>query len=57
MGKTSFYELIKELRFKYLTILKSIYWNSFEEGSMHKRTIILLMDSVDQSIDKVDEEI
>jgi len=31
-GKTNTEELITELRHKYLTILKSIYWEFYEEG-------------------------
>lgn len=32
IGRTSIDELTIELRHKYLTILKSIYWEFFEEG-------------------------
>ena len=34
IGRTSIAELTIELRHKYLTILKSIYWEFFEEGQM-----------------------
>jgi len=31
-GKATMKELMHELRIKYLTILKSMYWNKFEKG-------------------------
>lgn len=34
-GKTTYEGLMKELRHRYITILKSVYWNSFTNGSMH----------------------
>lgn len=40
-----------ELRHKFLTILKSAYWEFFEEGQMMSESVILLIESVDRSMD------
>ena len=51
IGRTSIEELTVELRHKYLTILKSIYWEFFEEGQMDPQTVIVLIESADRALD------
>ena len=51
IGRTSIAELTIELRHKYLTILKSIYWEFFEEGQMDPQTVIVLIESADRALD------
>lgn len=41
-GKTTYKELIIEIRTKYLNILKSVYWNKFEKGMMSGDAVIVL---------------
>lgn len=50
-GHTNVEELYAELRHKYLTILKSNYWEFFEEGQCMHDTIIVLMESADRCLD------
>ena len=50
-GKTNTSELMTELRHKYLTILKSNYWENFEEGQCSPESVLILIDSVDQCMD------
>lgn len=47
VGKTTFDDIITELRLKYLQILKSIYWNAFESEVMTPETWVILNESVD----------
>lgn len=54
-GRTSIEELTVELRHKYLTILKSIYWEFFEEGQMDPQTVIILIESADRALDHEDK--
>jgi hypothetical protein len=51
LGRTSIAELTIELRHKYLTILKSIYWEFFEDGQMDPKTVIILIESADRALD------
>lgn len=44
--------MIVELRVKYLTILKSIYWSKFEKGMMNSDSVIVLMESADTELDE-----
>jgi hypothetical protein len=44
-------ELTTELRHKYLTILKSCYWEFFEEGQCMPDSVIVLMESADRAMD------
>jgi hypothetical protein len=56
-GKCSYDELMIELRIKYLTILKSIYWSKFEKGQMSGDAVIVLLESADIELDEFDNEI
>ena len=55
-GRTSVEELEIELRQKYLTILKSIYWEFYEEGQCMPDTVIALIESADRCLDVADEQ-
>jgi len=46
----------EELRHKYLTILKSQYWEFFEEGLCTPESVIVLMEAADRSLDHEDQE-
>jgi hypothetical protein len=48
-------ELTTELRHKYLTILKSCYWEFFEEGQCMADSVIVLMESADRAMDHEEE--
>ena len=50
-GRTNVQELMSELRHKYLTILKSIYWEFFEEGQCGPDSVIILIESADRCMD------
>uniref|UniRef100_A0A7S3CTS7 Cyclic nucleotide-binding domain-containing protein n=1 Tax=Strombidium rassoulzadegani TaxID=1082188 RepID=A0A7S3CTS7_9SPIT len=50
-GKVNIDELITEMRHKYLTILKSCYWEFFEEGQCASESVIVLMESADRALD------
>jgi len=50
-GRVSIEELITELRHKYLTILKSLYWEFFEEGQCSPEAVVLLIESADRALD------
>jgi hypothetical protein len=43
-----------ELRHKYLTILKSLYWEYFEEGQCGAEAVSILMESADRALDHED---
>ncbi|CAI2372737.1 unnamed protein product [Moneuplotes crassus] len=47
----SFEELYQEAKHRYLTTLKGIYWDYFEEGQCSARTCLLLIESADRGID------
>ena len=49
-------ELEVELRQKYITILKSIYWEFYEEGQCMPDTVIALVESADRALDVADEQ-
>ena len=55
-AKTTIMELTTELRHKYLTILKSCYWEFFEEGQCMPESVLVLMESVDRAMDNEDSE-
>ena len=40
-----------ELRHKYLTIVKSLYFEFFEEGQCSSESLLVLMESADRAID------
>ena len=42
---------MSELRHKYLTILKSNYWEFFEEGQCNPDSIQILIESADRCMD------
>jgi hypothetical protein len=50
-GRTNVDELTAELRHKYLTILKSNYWEFFEEGQCNADSIQILIESADRCMD------
>lgn len=50
-GKVTIEELITELRHKYLTILKSQYWEFFEEGQCMPDSVVVLIESADRAMD------
>jgi hypothetical protein len=50
-GKVTETELLTELRHKYLTILKSMYWEFFEEGQCGNEAVVVLMESADRALD------
>lgn len=52
IGKSDKDELETELRHKYLTILKSIYWEFYEEGQCMAESIIVLIESADRALDQ-----
>ena len=51
-GEVKHQELIEELRIRYLTILKSIYWSKFEKGMMNSDAVIVLLESADTELDQ-----
>mgnify|MGYP000863187650 CR=1 FL=1 len=54
-GRTSIEEVIVELRQKYLTILKSIYWEFYEEGQCMPETVCALIESADRCLDYAED--
>ena len=44
-------DLVTELRHKYLTIIKSLYWEFFEEGQCGPEAVVVLMESADRALD------
>ena len=56
-GKASYRELMNELRIKYLTILKSLYWNKFEKGQMSGDSVIVLLESAEFELDEFESPI
>ena len=40
-----------ELRHKYLTILKSLYYEFYEKGQCGPETLVVLMEAADRAID------
>lgn len=50
-------QIKRELRHKYLVILKSCYWEFFEEGLCMSSTVNLLIESADQCMDFEDAEL
>jgi len=47
-------ELITELRHKYITILKSLYWEYFEAGQCTAPSVGVLIESADRALDTED---
>jgi hypothetical protein len=50
-GRVTEEELLTELRHKYLTILKSLYWEFFEEGQCSADAVVVLIEAADRAID------
>ena len=50
-------DLLTELRHKYITILKSIYWEAFEEGQCQSSSVRVLIESADRALDHEDRPI
>ena len=53
-GRVTKKELETELRHKYLTILKSLYWEYFEEGQCSPEAVVVLMEAADRALDHED---
>lgn len=51
VGKVNIQELLAELRRKYLTILKSHYWEFLEDGQCTPASYLLLNESADSCLD------
>lgn len=56
VGKVSITDLLSELRHKYLTILKSHYWEFLEDGQCTPASYLLLNESADQCMDDESKE-
>jgi hypothetical protein len=50
-------DLVIELRHKFITILKSLYWEHFEEGQCQSGTVVLLIESADRALDHEETEL
>lgn len=50
-------ELYIEAKHRYLTSLKGIYWDFFEQGQCDSATVLLLIESAARAIDHEDDEI
>ena len=50
-GNVAIDELIVELRHKFITILKSLYWEHFEEGQCQASSVTVLIESADRALD------
>jgi hypothetical protein len=48
-------ELITELRHKFITILKSLYWEHFEKGQCQPSSVTILIESADRALDHENE--
>ncbi len=48
-------ELLNEVRDRYLTIVKSIYYEQYENGELMADSLVILTNAVDTSKDKTDE--
>ena len=48
------HELLTELRHKYITILKSLYWEYFEGGQCNAASVRVLIESADRALDHED---
>jgi hypothetical protein len=44
-------KVLVEVRHKFITILKSFYWEHFEEGQMMPESVTMLMESADSCLD------
>jgi len=56
-GNVEIDELIIELRHKYITILKSLYWEHFEEGQCQASSVTVLIESADRALDHENVEL
>ena len=50
-GNYTFDELYQEAKHRYLTTLKGIYWEFFENGQWSSRSCLLLIEGADRAID------
>jgi len=48
-------DLENEMRHKYLIVLKSVYWEQFENGRSTPSTVFVLIESADRSLDHENE--
>ena len=51
IGNVEVGELYIELRRKYINILKSLYWEHFEEGQCQSNSVTILIESADRALD------
>lgn len=56
-GTVQYADLIFELRHKFITILKSLYWEFFEEGQCVPNTVSILIESADRGLDDESKEL
>lgn len=56
-GTVQYDDLIFELRHKFVTILKSLYWEFFEEGQCVPNTVSILRESADRGLDDASKEL
>lgn len=56
-GTVQYEDLIFELRHKFVTILKSLYWEFFEEGQCVPNTVNILIESADRGLDDASKEL
>jgi hypothetical protein len=56
VGKVNIADLLSELRHKYLTILKSHYWEFLEDGQCTPAAYLLLNESADSCMDDESKE-
>lgn len=56
-GTVQYDELIFELRHKFVSILKSLYWEFFEEGQCVPNTVSILIESADRGLDDASKEL
>ena len=55
--EVSMKDMYRELRYKFLMIMKSQFWEFFEEGLCQQDTVIILQEAADVSIDDAKKEI
>ena len=51
IAEATYAELVTELRLKYLSICKSIYWSYWEEGQCMPESVVVLLGSADEASD------
>jgi len=51
------YEMLNELRNRYLTIVKSVYYEQFENGELMADSLIILNESIDSARDALSKSL